>query len=233
MTKMMTEARQLPMLMNPEMVIAVMTCAGCGKVTLEIKCPDCGSVERRKSQTRRVAKPQPTMPNGPAVAAGVYADWHDNFAEMAFWLTWRPPYAKGDLVYMREAWRTEKRFDRWPPRDLPGYATIEYLAEAPVPSYALWQPGKYRPGMFLPKRFARIWCKITDVRAERVQDITEEDCIAEGIPASNMWAVYARFMDLWDSLNKKRGYGWDANPAVFAYGLQRVEKPVGTAAERG
>jgi len=83
----------------------------------------------------------------------------------------------------------------------------------------------WKSAMFMPKRLARIWLTLSEsCRIERVQEITEEDVIREGIsPYTLARGVLAdeppdprwNFIELWDSINKKRGYGWDTNPYVW------------------
>lgn len=72
------------------------------------------------------------------------------------------------------------------------------------------------------KEAARIWLKVTDVRMERLRDITWEDGYREGLENP------ARFNDLWDSTIKKKDlplYGWDANPWVWVIEFERTVKP--------
>jgi hypothetical protein len=98
----------------------------------------------------------------------------------------------------------------------------------------------------MPREAARIFLRVTDVRVERVQDISEEDAKAEGIVS--YWAEPHRddapfigaakelgadlcltrreaFQQLWNHINAKRGYGWDTNPWVWVYTFERTEKP--------
>jgi hypothetical protein len=92
----------------------------------------------------------------------------------------------------------------------------------------------------MPRWASRITLEITNVRVERVREISEADAKAEGINISSgdafpygsttsenggPWcntAVLA-FMGLWDSINVKRGYGWDVNPFVWVIKFKRIE----------
>lgn len=114
--------------------------------------------------------------------------------------------------------------------------------------------GRYR-GRIIPHEWSRATATITDVRVQRVQEISEEDAIAEGIRTDDCdWvcgkcrrfalhtteracpdcgSVYSlaggtltldyieQFRKLWDSLNAERGFGWDANPWVWALTFER------------
>lgn len=103
---------------------------------------------------------------------------------------------------------------------------------------------KWHPSIHMPKEAARIWLKVTDVRVERLQKITEDGCIAEGIYPSNCRGCNATFgcdacpdegynevdgfADLWNSTIKKSDldrYSWDANPWAWVIGFERCEKP--------
>lgn len=139
------------------------------------------------------------------------------------------PYGyHGDQLWVREAWRTVAEVDHLPPRDLNPAHRIWYEADAPH------QPGfgKYRPSMFMPRWASRITLEITSVRVERLQDISDADCVAEGCGAlpsaigcpmtSNPGETIPRamFRALWESIN---GHGsWDTNPWVWRVEFRRL-----------
>jgi hypothetical protein len=79
------------------------------------------------------------------------------------------------------------------------------------------EPTRWRPSIFMPRWASRITLEVKGVRAERLQDITEADSQDEGVIPSIVGQKYrSGFQTLWDSINKKRGYGWDTNPWVWA-----------------
>ena len=146
----------------------------------------------------------------------------------------KTPFEPGDHLYVREAWRTIQMCDHVKPRDLPPNISITFEASE------TGNRGKLRPGIFLPKWASRIWLEVTDVRVERVQDISDADSIAEGVEFEaspiagrdvcidgEYWPGGPRrmFSQLWDSPNAKRGFGWDANPWVVVYTFKRIKKP--------
>lgn len=134
------------------------------------------------------------------------------------------PYHPGDVLWVRETWH--QNYD----------GSIAYKASAP--------PNKgWKPSIYMPREAARIFLRVTDVGVERVQDITDADAMAEGfegVPCDHPMGRYAcedcmntgyrepptvGFAELWDRLNAKRGYGWDANPWVWVISFDRIEKP--------
>lgn len=83
---------------------------------------------------------------------------------------------------------------------------------------------KWSPSIHMPRWASRILLEITGLRAERLQDITVTDCVAEGIGMMTQFNEgIAPFKELWDSLNAKRGYGWDVNPWVWVVGFKGDE----------
>ena len=96
-------------------------------------------------------------------------------------------------------------------------------------------PLRATSGRFMYKSFARIFLEITNIRDERVQDISWRDCEAEGITLIGDELVFnnqkqkhsllrTKFKRLWDSLNAKRGYGWAKKPEVKVIEFKRLEK---------
>lgn len=203
-----------PILFKPEMVRAIL--------------------EGRKTQTRRVLKPQPTKPWGSMFHEGRRWWTGDDFtAEVIEEMN--VPFASGDLLWVREAWLFLPTHDRTRPSDLaPETTMIRYEADGMRFGY-----GKFLPGMFMPRWASRITLRVTGVRVERLQDISEADAKAEGIerlrsgrgyydPRYDHGAVHLGYCAtaveayslLWDSIN---GPGaWDANPWVAVSTFERV-----------
>lgn len=169
-------------------------------------------LDGRKTQTRRVLKPQPEeLPNG--------------FAGC------RLRYALADRLYVREAWRARLYNQDVPPRDLDPWATrLHYDADGTPPECddgTNWQ--RARPSIHMPRWISRLTLTVTDVRVQRLQDISEADARAEGAKpdrgGGGMAGIYSRmgvdpyayargFRDLWNSLHGPDA--WDANPWVVA-----------------
>ena len=126
------------------------------------------------------------------------------------------PYAVGDRMYVRESFYQS-----------PMTGEIAYKADGFVQG---WQP---RPSIHMPKRAARIWLPVTDVRVERLQDISPEDCWQEGIviawPTKDETKERATeiirdaFIDLWDAQYGKTKYAWKNNPWVSVTEFQRSQ----------
>lgn len=207
-----------------------------------------------KTQTRRPVKPAPPANT---VAMG---RWQDPGPEPAYWAflrdgpvehdhpfggaelhgePWRCPYGQpGDRLWVREAWRAPAEFDRVKPSDLraPSGGLLGTPIVYEATRHESVQFGKLRPGMFMPRWASRILLEVTDVRVERLQDISEVDAQAEGLLALSSgadltWTVDAAaasehvtaretYAWLWDEIN---GPGsWDANPWVWVVGFRRL-----------
>lgn len=190
-------------------------------------------LDGRKTQTRRICK-QKASPYGdrddlgwPMFQDG-YGDWHHE----------RCPYGQpGDRLWVRETWGYTG-VGIWSVRDAQRWqdkSCVVYKADTDCDMTSGWFPS-----IHMPRWASRILLEITDVRVERVQDIFETDCPAEGVVRSlgGMWCgaehrvhgepkqfYTARdaFADLWDSINAKRGYGWGSDPWVWVIEFKRVE----------
>lgn len=130
------------------------------------------SQERRAIKWNDAEREPPYIARYPEGARIVWCDGDD------IWTLARS-YAVGDRLYVREAWHAARSLDRTPPRDIPLNADIEHAATAR--SYAeIGLKGKLRPGMHMPRWASRLTLTVTDVRVERLQDISEADALAEG-----------------------------------------------------
>jgi hypothetical protein len=193
----------------------------------------------RKTQTRRVIKIDDAPENWKISIAGTSIVRTEPYDVKL------PRYAAGDVLWVRESW-CENRGKYFYKADNicngcteDGICLPEGVAKHITCELCEDRDGyiKWRSPRFMPKEAARIFLLVTNVRVERVQDITEEDAIAEGV----LWerarkinqletsdSIYdnakALFMRLWDSINAKRGYGWDKNPWVWVVKFERISK---------
>lgn len=199
-----------PILFNTEMVRAIL--------------------DGRKTCTRRVAKNvpdhthriEPVYENGRFQFDCFYSSYVAALdADADFCMPCFPPYQQGDILYVRETWckgfwMNEK--ERY------------YYKADDNDFHCVWHPS-----IHMPKEAARIWLKVTNVRVERLQDITGKSVLREGInshvhPDADYFDGNQRevFAELWDSTIKKSDidrYGWDANPLVWVIEFERCEKP--------
>lgn len=135
------------------------------------------------------------------------------------------PYGKpGDLLWVRETWRPEEldsgndgiRFRA--DAVFKGIDNTQAAAEKWFQVYSEKENWKlWRPSIFMPRWASRITLEITHVRVERVQYIKLSGAKAEGVEHDyeNNLTTIENFAVLWDSINKKRGFGWDENPWVW------------------
>lgn len=206
-----------PILFNTEMVRAIL--------------------DGRKSCTRRLVKPQPdekhTYPLGFVTDStekkevGCFGFGIDEYGGSIQYA--KPLYQLGDILYVREKWhKYTKRVGEGKSCHLAefyGYkASIANSEDSDEP---------WKPSIHMPKEAARIWLKVTDVRVERLQDITPEQICREGVEVEYPHVLngeekrYA-FSALWNSTIKKADldrYGWNANPYVWVIEFERCEKP--------
>jgi hypothetical protein len=192
-------------------------------------------LEDRKTQTRRVIK----FPATPKWMQGI----EHRAMKVAYpmpmggWVFWdvdmgqefsdkvyqndpdgiRCPYGQpGDRLWCRETFVSDGDY-------------IGYKADNnPANENALWSPS-----IFMPRWASRITLEIVNMQVERIQEITWRECIAEGIssftvargalsdpPTDPRW----KFIELWNSINAKRGYGWDVNTWVWVIEFKKLEQ---------
>jgi hypothetical protein len=207
-------------------------------------------VEGRKTQTRRLSglkeiNKEPSEWN--------ISKWHLDsmggrqyrFDSAEEWLIIKPRYRAGETVYIKEAWQvTDLMYDDYNGGWEAGYPLKQIPRVKPDYKVAIFykadnDEGTFRSPLFMPAWTARYFIQITDVRAERLQDIAkhQEDAIAEGVlfmggiadnldeapwcaslndqePMKYPSAAYGR---LWNSINKIK---WDSNPWVWVYSFK-------------
>lgn len=180
-------------------------------------------LDGRKTQTRRVVNPQSLLDNKTRVTA-----------------CYECPYgAPGDRLWVRETWRAVELDN--------GNDGILYKADNHFKSIEnsqaaadLWcdayadrkYGNKWRPSIFMPRWASRIALAVTDVRVERLQEISEEDAIAEGLQKEVISVGYQndsvtlrarpKFVYLWDKINSDRGYSFESNPWVWVISFKVV-----------
>lgn len=152
---------------------------------------------------------------------------------------WSPRFAVGDRLYVREAWRSHAAYDDISPAAMGGDEAILYLADDAHQTWgypAITKLGRFRQGMHMPRWASRLTLTVTDVRVQRLQEISSDDALAEGVDALD-WQLSAfrsehrdgaiisstevrnyvpAYRRLWDNLNADRGFGWETNPWVVA-----------------
>lgn len=217
----MPETKERPILFSSPMVRAIL--------------------EGRKTQTRRVITPQPTIPDR-------FIDWCHWNEE---WSTadareleenrevvdeWTCPYGQpGDRLWVREAWRMNGNPQRQWVVFAAGGERMEVTKDGDSDHYWTHGIGRYstlnRPSVHMPRWASRITLEVADVRVERVQDISDSDAKAEGVSASEEFenkdgspCYTVEFEKLWRSIhgvdNQK---SWDSNPWVWVVSFKRIE----------
>lgn len=205
--------KERPVIFNGEMVRAIL--------------------DGRKTQTRRVINPQPTLSdrtgfNWNGAAYGIGSTYRDTVRNFANCFKVCPFGQVGDRLWVRETFMeltgtgieaTTGMFE--------GFA---YRADTPAGSYGdevRKEYGlKWTPSLHMPRKACRILLEITAVRVERLNNISEEDSRAEGVmpmpgAAERLVGGKLAFAELWASIY---GYeSWRANPWVWVIEFRRVE----------
>lgn len=179
-------------------------------------------LDGRKIQTRRVVAPPPEL--------GTDCPYHIGVGEAR--KARRCPYGQPE----ERLWVRESFYCDVPDDSADRDEHLYYLADATpnsrvrpccelIPECQCFDVGKprWRPSIHMPRWASRLLLEITEVRVQRVQEISRRDAEAEGMrEGSPPVSVLCRYRDLWDSLNAKRGYSWESNPWVWAISFNRV-----------
>ena len=154
----------------------------------------------------------------------------------------KPLYKRGDILYVREAWAREECqscLSGITPSVV--YCQCRYVYKAGGERHIKWHPS-----IHMPKEAARIFLKVTDVRVDRLQNITEEDAIKEGETGVRCECLHKElgggmygctdcmntgwlepptmyFMYDWNAIYARRGYSWEANPWVWVYEFEQMK----------
>ena len=173
-------------------------------------------LDGRKTQTRRVIKPFPLE----------RPTWHPNlgrwnviYREDGLGRLIKCPYGQpGDRLWVKERWYLWPNATDWYTVSYPYSGPATYPVKCYRDLKILGTLGK-KNLLWMPREFSRITLDVVGVRVERVQDIDETAVSAEGAPfePGGHWD----FARLWDSINAKRGYGWDKNPWVWVIEFER------------
>lgn len=215
-------------------------------------------LEGRKTMTRRVVKPQPDLsilkesyrdlefefrrmpvlgPTHVPHEWGFCAKYDKPNCVPIY--GYKCPYGTiGDRLWVKEAWCREVDLITSLPLDGAAlYAATEdrHVIMDDGDGFAVinkdgTERSAWRSPIFMPRWASRITLEITDIRVERVRDISAQDCIAEGMhfslnqdPCDMADQARNAFHALWDSINAKRGFGWDVNPWVWAISFRRLK----------
>lgn len=194
------------------------------------------NLEGRKTTTRRVVKPLP--PDGARLElVGDRRHAMDMSIEIPGpddHRIYTPPYVTGDILYVREKFAYdgfdghEDIYVYWADVDDCGRVVWGDLEESE------WAPSSdyhWHPSIHMPKEAARIFLRVTDVRVEQLQEITEVGARNEGAEmiqnARGLWSYRKGFETIWNSTLKHMDhirYGWTANPWVWVIKYVKITK---------
>ena len=180
----------------------------------------------RKTQTRRIFTPQPVDNGGDITIKGHRgpADYLMRDIAPRFWAR----FAVGDVLWVKETW-THVGVGVWSIANarMAGRGGVRYKADRVIEVAGYW------PSIHMPREFSRLSLKVTRVEVERLQEISEEDAVAEGCPGC--MGSNPEFPDEWDPLpveeyrdlwERIHGPGsWDANPWVVAISFEPTANP--------
>lgn len=201
-------------------------------------------LEGRKTMTRRIVNPQPEKMNGlntftpideflsdlKVQAKSGLKEIHTKGAGNGYSFPLCPYGKVGDVLWVRETFLKNG--------DFMTRGNVAYWYKASIELIPFKTFGwKWKPSIHMPKSAARVWLEITNIRVERLQDISEEDAIAEGINGAEGRMGYVdylkngqatfhpitSFQTLWQSINGEQS--WNDNPWVWVLEFKQIEKP--------
>lgn len=180
-------------------------------------------LDGRKTQARRVIKPQPSTDHY-GHQWMFYSNPSKRLQINLYTIPKLCPYGQpDDRLWVRESFAPERMAS--------GETRIEYKADGGSPPPYVMNDGReipcsWKPSIHMPCWASRIILEITEVRVERLQEIGVEDAIAEGCIPELKGKIFkpaiGLFRTLWDSLNAKRGYGWETNPWVWEISFRKI-----------
>lgn len=204
-------------------------------------------LEGRKTQTRRIIKPQPIVHNEVIqmpIGIKEYAKELDKYMKKGYtnlytdgvlsgMMTSKLKYDVGDILWVRETWQHTECLNINPEDENYGF-----VYKADNGDWENMEGWTWKPSIFMPKEACRIFLKVTEVRAERLEDISEQDAISEGIEvkehdiAPKGWKDYLfseipfdnpkhSFFSLWQSINGEQSR--NDNPFVWVVNFERVD----------
>ena len=236
--------KERPILFNAPMVRAILE--GRKTMTRRVVKPQIEEFKQHTPDKHSPKHPKPYLdaycgePKTSANPRGVSPNWHwwtrDNRpGECVAKCHYGQP---GDRLWVRETWGLMCHHDPsdWCAGSIRGVPESELVEQYSIEHAANWnlpsESAYWRPSIFMPRWASRITLEVADVRVQRVQDITEEDAKAEGVDGGGpvghiptcleMGRHRYQFCHLWDSINSKRGFGWDSNPWVWAITFKQL-----------
>ncbi|MFA8385433.1 MAG: hypothetical protein ACEPO2_07395 [Pelagibaca sp.] len=183
-----------------------------------------------KTQTRRkLPSAHPKFPELNVLSLDVLIDpqqvWYWDGKHDRVGASYRLPIAPGDRLWVKETWRGSKDYDAYPPREM-SHWPVHYDADgAPDERDELGMNGRTRSPIHMPRWASRLTLTVTDVRVQRLQEISEADAVAEGCTEGHTvddisgvhegWSARTDFRALWNSIHGPDA--WNQNPWVAAY----------------
>ncbi len=182
-------------------------------------------LDGRKSQTRRIAK----LPFGYSFPPARLVDGGVNRFGMDMSERVACPYGGvGDVLWVRETWKTCAAYDFCAPNQIDSGAAVQWLAGGKERLNGPRDFGKTRASIHMPCWACRIRLRITAIRCERLQSISGPDATAEGIRVPKSWETWSdqhailEYKAIWDRINGEK-YPWSSNPWVWCISFERIK----------